>query len=210
MRGPHLRRAAALALLTGVLAACGGGGDPATAPPTGGAPFTLPDIGATEAPATTAPARPWAAACTLFTEADVLAATDHQHSTITVVDRKETNTTLGETRVSRCSYNTMGVETYDGSTVKSTGDNWVTMEIKDRGADFVFPAKDNTEPVPGVGDEAFWDDPQNNILYVRSGDWILKFDALSPTDRAELGNIRTARRTVTLNVAKRVVPRLPS
>lgn len=213
MRFQSIHRWAFAAFAALALTGCGADDEPG-APWAGGPPALeagdvtdLPGQG-TPTAATTAPARPWPAPCKLFTEADVLAATDHQHTTITVVDREEEDTSLGDTRVGRCGYNTKGVELTDGTRAESTGDNWVRMEVRDSGASFMFPPEAGSEKVSGVGDAAYWNDPGNTILHVQKGDWVLTFESYAPTDSADLADVTGGRRTVTVNVAKLVLARL--
>ncbi len=198
----RLRIGAVLAVL-GLLVALPACSSGTPAPDGGGGGLT----GSGNGTGTVAPAMPWATACTYLGEADVLAATSGHHTTITVVDKKETNDTLGGGRHSECRYNTKGVEQTDGGSIESSGDNWVILNVQEKGASLAFPPTASKQRVAGVGDDAFWDGSESPILHVRVGDSIFTFASYAPVDDSQ-DDINAGRREVSLKVAQIVIGRL--
>ncbi len=193
------------AVLTG--SACGGAGHPAAG---SGAGTDAPGGGGALSQRATSPTPPitWVTACSLLTEADVLAATTGQKTKVTVVDKKEDNSSIGDMRVSDCRYNTKGVETdlEGGGTMESNGDCWVILVIHDRGASFEFPPKPDLERVSGIGDDAYWTDSRNEILRVRKGDAVFRFESYAPVDFG--ADILAGRRKVVLGIATSVLAKV--
>jgi hypothetical protein len=210
MRTHRLHAAVLAAIGAAVMlagSACGGAGHstPGSAAGTGG-----PGGGNVLSRPTTSPAPPitWVTACSLLTEADILAATTDQKTKVTVVDKKENNTSIGNMRISDCRYNTKGVQTdiEGGGTLESNGDCWVILEIHDRGASFEFPPKPDLERVSGIGDDAYWADPKSETLRVRKGDAVFRFESYAPTDFG--ADIQADRRKVTQRIAQAVMARV--
>lgn len=134
------------------------------------------------------PQGPWVSACTLLTENDLhqLEFAPGVNLKIITLNKKETNDSVGNARRSECRYAGTAVRALPvGGTTGPTGDFWVTVTVRERGASAVFPPDPSYPRLDlGLGDEAFWAGANSPVLQVRKGETLYTFESSTTVDNA--------------------------
>jgi hypothetical protein len=197
-----LRRTGYVLVAATVLAVggCGPAGGPVRADGPPNPLTTRPPAAST--PVTRQPATDWKPACTLLTDAAVLAATDGHDTKISITDHlAEETATDSNGRVSSCTYNLLGAR--DNETV---GGASIVFRVEEWGAYIYFPPHMGEETVGGLGDAAFWADGPSARLNVRAADrlyvWTVELPLIQGPPPEESARIE---RTVALALARGVL-----
>jgi hypothetical protein len=193
----------ASAALLGAVSACSSGETPRPIalplPPSDSGPaFLFASTKPASQPSTPAPA-----ACSLLTEADVLAvAGTFKQTTITIDGHKEHS----EPPTEDCGFNQKGVYKHEDMTITSAGDSWAKVTVVAGGAAFEYEPG-SYEVIAGLGDGAYFD-PNSGTVVVLAGNDVLQILDQVPVNQDVYPDLKAAYRQAAQALAQKVVAHL--